>query len=323
MMEKKLAVVALGGNALLRGDQAGTIDEQEKNTTETLENLVFLVREGYDLVVTHGNGPQVGNILMRNDAGEQIYNIAQMPVDICVADSQGGIGYMIERMFRNVLNKHGIDKNVVCVVTSVVTDINDPAFSDPQKRIGKIYTKEQADELASKKGWIFREEIKNAGGFRRVVPSPVPKDVMNQSIIRELARQGNIVIAAGGGGVPVYLDEKNDMRPAEAVIDKDLASSLLASLIGADEFYILTDVPYIYINYKKPDQQIKEFLNYADALKYLNDGQFTKGSMAPKIQACLNFIRQGGKKSVITEAFKLADTKYGSKITMEYEDDRR
>jgi Carbamate kinase len=323
VIEKKLAVVALGGNALLRGDQAGTIDEQEQNTSETLENLVFLIREGYDLVITHGNGPQVGNILMRNDAGEQIYNIAQMPVDICVADSQGGIGYMIERMFRNVLNKHGIDKNVVCIVTSVVTDINDPAYSDPQKRIGKMYTKEQAGELASKKGWIFREEVKNADGFRRVVPSPVPKDIINQSIIRDLARKGNIVIAAGGGGVPVYIDEKNDVRPAEAVIDKDLASSLLAALIGADEFYILTDVPYIYINYKKPNQEIKEFLNYADALKYLEEGHFAKGSMAPKIQACLNFIKQGGKLSVITEAFKLADTKYGSKITMEYEDDRR
>jgi carbamate kinase len=322
-MDKKLAVVALGGNALLRGDQAGTIDEQEQNTTETLENLVFLIREGYDLVITHGNGPQVGNILMRNDAGEQIYNIAQMPLDICVADSQGGIGYMIERMFRNVLNKHGIDKNVVCVVTAVKTDINDPAYSDPQKRIGKIYTKEQAGELASRKGWIFKEEVKNAGGFRRVVPSPVPRDIMNYSIIRDLARKGNIVIAAGGGGVPVYIDDKNDVRPAEAVIDKDLASSLLASLIGADEFYILTDVPYIYINYKKPNQEIREFLNYADAMKYLEEGQFSKGSMEPKIKACLNFIRQGGKLSVITEAFKLADTKYGSKITMEYEDDRR
>lgn len=322
-MKRKLAVVALGGNALLRGDQIGTIDEQEQNTTETLENLIFLINEGYDIVITHGNGPQVGNILMRNDAGEQIYNIAQMPVDICVADSQGGIGYMIERMFRNVLNKHGIEKNVVCLVTSVLVDIKDPAFTDPQKRIGKIYTKAQADDLALKKGWIFMEEVKNVGGYRRVVPSPVPIDIMNQSIIRDLALKGNIVIAAGGGGVPVYIDENKDVRPAEAVIDKDLASSLLASLIGADEFYILTDVPYIYINYKKPDQQIKEFLNYADALKYLNEGQFSKGSMAPKIQSCLNFIKNGGKMGVITEAFKLADKKFGSKITMEYEDDRR
>jgi carbamate kinase len=260
---------------------------------------------------------------MRNDAGEQMYGIAQMPVDICVADSQGGIGYMIERMFRNVLNKHGITKNVICIVTQVLVDINDPAFSDPQKRVGKIYSKEQADDLSIRKGWIFKEEVKTQGGFRRVVPSPVPLGVINESIICDLARKGNIVIAAGGGGVPVYIDEKKDVRPAEAVIDKDMASSLLATQIGADEFYILTDVPYIYINYKKPNQEIKEFLNYNDTLKYLNEGQFAKGSMAPKIEACLNFIKHDGKKSVITEAFKLADKKYGSKITMEYEDDRR
>ena len=319
-MERKLAVVALGGNALLRGDQTGTIEEQEKNTTDTLENLIFLLQGGYDIVITHGNGPQVGNILMRNDAGEQMYGIAQMPIDICVADSQGGIGYMIERMFRNALNKHGINKNVICVITQVIVNQDDPAFMDPQKRIGKIYTKEQADELALKKGWVFREEVKIDGGYRRVVPSPVPVGIMNENIIRDLARAGNIVIAAGGGGVPVYIDENNDVRTTEAVVDKDLASSLLATRIGADEFYILTDVPYIYINFKKPNQEVKEFLDYKDALGYLNEGQFAKGSMAPKIQACLNFVKSGGKKSVITEAFKLADKKYGSKITMEYED---
>jgi carbamate kinase len=318
-MSNKLAVIALGGNALLRGDQIGTIEEQEQNTTDTLENLVFLIREGYDLVITHGNGPQVGNILMRNDAGEQMYDIAQMPIDICVADSQGGIGYMIERMFKNVLNRHNIEKNVVCLITTVVVDKNDPAFADPQKRVGKIYSREQADELARAKGWVFKEEVKAEGGYRRVVPSPKPVGIMNHDLIRELAQRGNIVIAAGGGGVPVYIDEKNDVRPAEAVIDKDLASSLLATKIGADEFYILTDVPYVYINYRKPDQEIKEFLDYDDTIRYLNEGQFTEGSMAPKIEACLNFIKAGGSKSVITEAFKLEDRRYGTKITMEYD----
>jgi len=322
-MDKKLAVIALGGNALLRDNQAGSIEEQEKNATDTLNNLIFLIKEGYELVITHGNGPQVGNILMRNDAGEQMYNIAQMPIDICVADSQGGIGYMVERMLRNVLNRHNIKKNVICLVTQVLVDKDDPAFTDPQKRIGKIYKKEQADELSVKKGWVFKEEIKSEGGFRRVVPSPLPAGIINESVIRDLANSGNIVIAAGGGGVPVYLDENNDIRTTEAVVDKDLASSLLATRINADEFYILTDVPYIYINYKKPDQEIKEFLSYSDALKYLNEGHFAKGSMAPKIQACLNFIKNGGKMSVITEAFKLDDKRYGSKITMEYEDDRR
>lgn len=317
---KKLAVVALGGNALLRGDQHGTIEEQEKNTTDTLENLIFLIKEGYDLVISHGNGPQVGNVLMRNDAGEQLYNIAQMPVDICVADTQGGIGYMIERMFRNVLEKHGLKRNVVCLVTQVVVDKDDPAFSDPQKRIGKIYSETQAEELRKAKGWQFKEEVKAEGGFRRVVPSPKPEKIMNVDIIEDLARKGNIVIAAGGGGVPVYLDEENSVRPAEAVIDKDMASSLMASDIKADEFYILTDVPFVYTNFKKTDQEAREFLDYKDTMRLLNDGQFSKGSMAPKIMASLSFIKNGGSKSVITEAFKLADKKYGTKITMEYED---
>jgi carbamate kinase len=193
-MKKKLAVVALGGNALLRGDQIGTIDEQEENTTLTLENLVFLINEGYNLVITHGNGPQVGNILMRNDAGEQLYNIAQMPVDICVADSQGGIGYMIERMFRNVLNKHGIDKNVICIVTQVIVDKNDQAFDDPQKRIGKIYSRDEADKLSAKKGWIFREEVKMDGGFRRQVPTGLRVFISHQISALLLTRSCSLLL---------------------------------------------------------------------------------------------------------------------------------
>ncbi len=316
----KLAVVALGGNALLRNDQIGTIEEQEQNTTDTLENLIFLLREGFDLVISHGNGPQVGNILMRNDAGETLYKIPQMPLDICVADSQGGIGYMIERMLRNVLTKHGIDKEVVTLVTQVMVNKDDDAFQNPTKRVGKIYNKEEADNIAKSRDWKFKEEVKVKDGWRRVVPSPKPVGIINEKVVETLARQGTIVIAAGGGGVPVYLDENDNIRPSEAVIDKDLASSLLAARIGADEFYILTDVPYVYINYNKPDQEVKEFLDHADTLKYLNEGQFSEGSMAPKIRACLQFIEKGGKKSVITEAFKLEDKKYGTKITMNYED---
>ncbi len=317
----KLAVVALGGNALLRGNQVGTIDEQEQNTYDTLENLVYLIKEGYNLVIGHGNGPQVGNILMRNDAGEQTYGIPQMPLDVCVADSQGGIGYMIERMLRNVLHKHGIEKEVVCLVTSVVVDKNDSAFQNMTKRVGKIYTKEQADVLAKEKGWVFKEEIKDTGsGWRRVVASPKPLRVMNERIVEELARQGVIVIAAGGGGVPVYIDEKGDVRPSEAVIDKDSACSLLANRIKADEFYILTDVPYVFINYKKPGEKKLEFINKADTEKYLAEGMFGEGNMSPKIKACLNFVEKGGAKSVITEATKLSDKSFGTKITLEYED---
>jgi carbamate kinase len=315
----KLAVIALGGNALLRGDQAGTIEEQEKNTTDTLENLVYLIKQGYDLVLTHGNGPQVGNILMRNDAGETMYQIPQMPLDICVADSQGGIGYMIERMLRNVLKKHHIDKEVVTLVTAVVVEENDPAFEQPTKRVGKIYTKEDADKLAEQKGWIFKPSPKSDNAWRRVVPSPTPIQIVNEKVVSSLAKQGVITITAGGGGIPVYIDDQGDVRAAEAVIDKDLASSLLAARIKADEFYILTDVPYVYKNYGKPDEQILEFLDYNDTLNLLESGEFGEGSMAPKIRACLQFVEHGGKKAVITEAFKLEDKNYGTKITRNYD----
>lgn len=316
---KKLAVVAFGGNAILRGNEQGTIEEQEKNATETLENLIHLLNDGYELVITHGNGPQVGNILMRNDAGEQMYQIPAMPLDICVADSQGGIGYMIERMMRNVLNKHGIQKNVITMVTLIEVNENDPAFQNPSKRIGKTYNKEQAEKLANEKNWIFKPTSKNGGGYRRVVPSPTPIEIINKETIQLLVQNGNIVIAAGGGGIPVYLDEQNNIRTIDAVIDKDMASSLLATNITADEFYVLTDVSFIYKDYGTDAQEKLEFLDYKDTMKYLEMGTFEEGTMEPKIRACLNFIKNGGKKSVITEAKKLEDKSFGSKITMEYE----
>lgn len=318
-MSKKLAVVALGGNALLRGNQIGTIDEQEQNTLDTLRNLVFLIREGYDLIISHGNGPQVGNILLRNDAGEHLYEIPPMPLDVCVADSQGGIGYMIERSLRNLLREEGLERNVITMITQVLVDKNDPAFQDPTKPVGKVYSREQADKLAEEKRWIFRETPK--GGWRRNVPSPFPQQILNHESIESLARQGNIVIAVGGGGVPVYRDEVGNLRPVEGVIDKDLASSVLAAQIGANEFYILTDVSYIFINYNKPDQKVMEFLDVADARMYLDQGQFGKGSMGPKVKACIEFVERGGQKAVITEARKLADRRYGSKITKHYEGD--
>ncbi len=315
----KLAVVALGGNALLHSDEKGTIEQQEQNATDTLENLIHLIKDGYELVISHGNGPQVGNILMRNDAGEQMYNIAPMPLDICVADSQGGIGYMIERIMRNVLNKHGIKKNIITLITLVEVDKNDPAFKNPTKRIGKVYSKIESDKLTAEKGWIFKTSPKTKNGYRRVVPSPVPLEIINKNIIEQLLRAGNIVIAAGGGGIPVYFDEHKNVRTIDAVIDKDMASSLLAVNINADEFYVLTDVSFIYKDFGKETQEKLEFLNYQDTVKYLEMGIFAEGTMEPKIKACLNFIKNGGKKSVITEAKKLEDKSYGSKITMEYE----
>jgi carbamate kinase len=316
---KKLAVIALGGNAIIRSDQVGTIQEQDANVMDTLENIVYLIKEGYNIVLSHGNGPQVGNIVMRNDAGEHVYNIAQMPLDICVADSQGGIGYMIERNLRNLLNKHGLRRDVVTLVTQVLVDKNDPALDHPSKRIGKIYTKDEAMRLESSKGWIFKPSSKKENAFRRVVPSPKPIEIFNRDSIERLAKDGVIVITVGGGGVPVYRDENGYLQPVEGVIDKDMASSLLATRIHANEFYILTDVPYVYVNFGTPEQEIREFLDERDTIRYLESGEFGEGSMRPKIEAALAFIQNGGEKSVITESTKLEDRKYGTKITMEYD----
>lgn len=314
-----MAVVALGGNAILRGDQKGTVEEQNQNVRETLENLIYLVKEGYNLIITHGNGPQVGNFLMSDDAGVKMYGLAPSTLDMCVAYSQGQIGYMIERNLRNVLHEHGLQRHVVSMISQVVVDEHDPALKNPTKRVGKIYTREEADKLAADHGWIFKEEIKVEGGWRRVVPSPVPIDFKNASLVERMARSGSIVITGGGGGIPVYIDKDGMLQPLEGVIDKDLASAMIANRVKADELYILTDVPYIYKDYKKPTEQVLEFLDYADAKKYLDEGMFGEGSMAPKIRACLAFVEKGGQKAVITEATKLEDRRYGSKITLHYD----
>ena len=205
------------------------------------------------------------------------------------------------------------------MVTLVEINKDDPAFMHPSKRVGKIYTKDEADQLAEEKGWIFKTSPKTPGGYRRVVPSPLPISIVNREIIEQLTDNGNIVIAAGGGGIPVYFDENNDVRTLDAVIDKDMASSLLATNICADELYILTDVPFIYKDFGLPTQEKLEFLDYKDTLKHLENGTFAEGTMEPKIQACMKFIEKGGTKSVITEAKKLEDKSYGSKITMEYD----
>ncbi|MDR0766269.1 MAG: carbamate kinase [Odoribacteraceae bacterium] len=318
----KLAVIALGGNALLRGNQQGTMDEQNANTINSLESLIYLVRDGYNLIISHGNGPQVGNLLLDNAAGVELYGNAVMPLDTCVAFTQGQVGYMIERNLRNVLNRHGLRRDVVSMVSQVIVDPNDPAMMNPVKRVGKIYTREEADRLSAGKGWTFKEEPAGKG-WRRVVPSPLPLDFMNAGLVERLAREGNIVITAGGGGIPVHVDKDGQVSPVEGVIDKDLASAMVGARVHADELYILTDVPYIYKDYGKPTRQVLEFLDYKDATRYLEAGTFAEGSMAPKIRACLYFVKHGGSKAVITEATRLEDRSYGSKITMEYEDDRR
>ncbi len=310
---KKIAVVALGGNALLRGNEIGTIQQQEKNTYETCKNLIHLIEQDFNIVITHGNGPQVGNIMLRNEAGFNNYKIPKMPLDICVADSQGGIGYMIERQLINLLKELKIKKNVVTLVTQVLVEQNDPAFQNPTKPVGAFYLKEEADLLAKVNNFVFKEDARKRG-WRRVVPSPQPKDILNQKIVKDLVKKGNIVIAAGGGGVPVYRGEDKKLYGVEAVIDKDLASSLLANEIGADAFFILTDVPKVYINFHKPDQKALDVITVEEAQKYFEEGQFAAGSMGPKILAAINFIKNGGKETVITESTMLKDPNSGTKI---------
>jgi len=309
---KKLAVVALGGNALLRGNQAGTIKEQETNTYDTCLHLAELIKNNYTLVITHGNGPQVGNILLRNEAGYDTYKIPKMPLDICVADSQGGIGYMIERQLLNIFNEKKIKRNVVTIVTQVLVDRNDNAFKNPTKPVGKYFIKEEADLLARANNWVFKEDPRKRG-WRRVVASPEPIDILNKDIIKDLTKRGNIVIASGGGGIPVIKDNGN-LIGVDAVIDKDLAASLVAAEIGADEFYILTDVPKVYINFHQPGEKALDKMSIRTARKYAKEGHFAAGSMGPKIEAAIKFVKNGGKEAIITEANELLNPGAGTKI---------
>jgi carbamate kinase len=312
---KKIAVVALGGNALLRGNQAGTIQQQEKNTYDTCLNLIELIRNDFNLVITHGNGPQVGNILLRNEAGYNSYKIPKMPLDICVADSQGGIGYMIERQIKNILIDHNIKKNVVTVISEVLVDLNDTAFKNPTKPIGPFFIKEEANLLANINNFVFKEDSRKRG-WRRVVPSPQPIEIINKEIIRDLASKGNIVITAGGGGVPVYLDENNHYQGIEAVIDKDIASALLAAEINADKLFLLTDVSYVYINFNKQNQKALEKVKLDEIIKHFENDEFASGSMEPKIKAAINFVKKTGNETIITEATQLNNKNTGTRIVI-------
>jgi len=300
-MKKKLVIIALGGNALLQSGQKGSVQEQRENIKKTLEAILSLIKEGHNLVLTHGNGPQVGNVLLKNDAGEKIYNIPAIPLDAAVADTQGEIGYLIQSELYNLLKEHKIDREVISVNTMVEIDKNDSAFHNPTKRVGKTYYKpDEVQKMQREKKWIFKEEIKNnKKGWRRVVPSPKPLDIANKNTIKLLADSGAIVIAVGGGGIPVSV-QNNKVHPEEAVIDKDLASALLSEQINADTFIILTDVPYVYLDYATPQQKELEVLDINEINRYMNEGKFGEGNMAPKIMAAKKFIEKGGKEVLIT-----------------------
>ena len=308
----KLAVVAFGGNALLRSGQKGTIDEQEQNVYESCKSLVSLIKQGKNLVIAHGNGPQVGNVLLQHEAGSKTFGIPKMPMDVCVAETQGSIGYMIEQQMYNVLKEEGMEKNIITLVTQVVVDKEDPAFEKPTKPVGPYYTETEAYNMEHERGWQFKEDAAGRG-WRRVVASPKPVDILNHKVAEKLAREGNIVITVGGGGIPVYYQNDGKLMGIDAVIDKDLASAKLAGYIHADEFYILTDVPNVYINFKKPEEKKLEDVSVAEMEKYLAEGQFAEGSMAPKIRAGIIFAQSGGS-TCITETTLLGKDYKGTII---------
>lgn len=309
---KKLAVVAFGGNALLRSGQKGTYQEQIANVEQTCESLCNLIKRGYNVVIGHGNGPQVGNVMLQHEAGKKEFNLPAMPMDFCVAETQGSIAYMIEMGLRNVFARNDIYKDVVTIVTQVAVNKLDPMFQNPTKPVGPYYTKEEADRLHEETGAIYREDPKG-NGWRKVVASPKPKRINNIKIVRQLALAGNVVVTVGGGGIPV-VEESDVVTGVEAVIDKDLASALCAIQIQADEFYILTDVPKVYINFRKPGEKALDQITVAQAKQYLEEGQFAEGSMAPKVRAGIMFIENGGKSCVITEAGQLDNPFCGTRI---------
>ena len=311
---RPLAVLAFGGNALLKGDQKGTYEEQYQNVENTCRQLLPLLRRGYDIVICHGNGPQVGNVLLQQEAGHHAFGLQQMPMDVCGAETQGAIAYMIETAMDRVLYQAGFTRRVISLVTRVEVSPKDPMFQNPTKPVGPFYTAEEAERLAAETGAVYREDPKGRG-WRKVVPSPAPLHISNIDLVGRLAREGKIVVTCGGGGIPVVWDA-GLYRGVEAVIDKDLASALCACQIRADALYILTDVPKVYVNFRKPGEKALDEMTVAQAEKYLAEGQFAEGSMAPKVRAGIHFVRKGGKECIITEAGQLGNPACGTRIIL-------
>ena len=296
MRSDKVAVVALGGNAITRKGQEDTIARQFANTRRSLEPIVKLIRDGYKLAITHGNGPQVGNALLRVELARGKAPI--LPLGICVADLQGGMGYMITQSLQNRLHREGIKRPVVTIVSQMIVDRNDPALSNPTKFIGQFYTREQARRMVEESSWIVKEDSDR--GWRRVVPSPHPLRLVAGETIKQLVLEGTIVITAGGGGIPVYTQEDGSYEGVDAVIDKDLGAAVMASDIGAGLLLNLTDVNKVALNYGKEDQKALDRLTVAEAKEYLAQGHFPPGSMGPKIEAAISFLEKGGKEVVIS-----------------------
>lgn len=301
-MTKRKIVVALGGNAILSSDPSASA--QKKALVDTAKHLVKLIKNGDDLIITHGNGPQVGNLLLQNLAADSDKNPA-FPLDSLVAMTEGSIGFWLQNALENELTKEGIDKEVTSVVTQVIVDKSDPAFENLTKPIGPFYTEEEAKAEAEKTGATFKEDA--GRGWRKVVASPKPVGIKEIATIRTLLNAGEVVVAAGGGGIPVVREEDGTLTGVEAVIDKDFASQTLAELVDADLFIVLTGVDYVYINYNKPDQKKLEHVTVAELEEYIQQNQFAPGSMLPKVQAAMAFVNhKPGSKAVITSLENLA-----------------
>lgn len=307
MSENSLKIlIALGGNAILKRGEKGTAEEQLANVRRTTTHLIEFVRGGEQIAVTHGNGPQVGDILLKNELSKA--RLPPMPLDYCVAESQGMIGYMLQQSMYDQLVYSNLKIPVITVLSQTLVDRDDPAFQNPTKPIGPYYSSEQASLARKQDGWIM---VESKDGFRRAVPSPIPKSIIELETIRMLFEKGVIVIHSGGGGIPVVQSKNGSLVGVEAVIDKDLTAALLASAMKMDAMLILTDVARVSLNYNLPDEQPLGGLSVEDCKTYLNQGQFAAGSMQPKIEAAIHFIEDGGRKVVITSLEGAKDALYG------------
>jgi len=292
----KLAVVAIGGNSLIKDEAHKSVPDQFDAVRETAVHIAEMIAQGWNVVVTHGNGPQVGFILLRSEYTQKVLHT--VPLDSCGADTQGAIGYMIQQALHNEFLRRGISRSCATVVTQVLIDRNDPALQNPSKPIGSFYKEEEARVKMVQEGWSM---VEDAGrGWRRVVPSPIPQEVIEQEAIETLIHNGFIVVAVGGGGIPVVRDDAGNLSGVEGVIDKDLASSLLASKLHADLLLISTAVEKVSLNFKKPEQRDLDSITLSEAKRYYDEGHFAKGSMGPKVRAIINYLEQGGRSALIT-----------------------
>jgi carbamate kinase len=295
---KPIVLVAMGGHAFMEKGELGTIEDHERNADRIAELLMSVVERDYHLVITHGNGPQVGNLLVQHERSRDA--VPAMPLDVLVAMTEGSLGYILQQSLLNQLRKREIKRYVVTMVTQVVVDEHDPAFLDPNKPIGPFLTREEAERRQAEWGWRIREDAAGRG-WRRLVPSPRPLRVIQRHMIRDAARAGHIVVACGGGGIPIRVDENDAYEGIEAVVDKDLTSSVLGVNVGAELLIVLTSVPQVFLHFGKPEQRALAAVTLQEIERLHAEGHFPPGSMGPKVEAVIHFLAHGGKRALITD----------------------